>query len=99
MEKCPVHGHIREIAEEVFVMDADFLIAGGLGPDILIAIFHFMSVGIVTAVGIDQTVVAEILIRRIVGIEIAAVGPDLFAVFAGPAHRLVNKIPYETTLI
>ena len=51
------------------------------------------------AVGADQTVVAEVLVGSVIVVEVAAIGIDGHAVFAGPADRLVNEIPDVASLI
>ena len=51
-----------------------------------------------TAVRAYQSVVAEIIVGRVIVIEVTAVGVELSAVFLMPAQALVNEIPDEASL-
>ena len=52
-----------------------------------------------TAVRAYQSVVAEIIVGRVIVIEVTAVGVELSAVFLMPAQALVNEIPDEASLV
>ena len=67
-------------------------------PNGLIKITHFVHVRIRYPVRAYQTVITEIIIRTIVLIKISAIRIYLYAVLIFPTHRLVNKVPDESTL-
>ena len=51
------------------------------------------------AVGANQTVVVEVIIRSVVFVEVAAIAVDAYSVFVFPVERLVYKVPDKSTLI
>jgi len=50
-------------------------------------------------VGTNQTVVAEVIIRAVIFIEVASVAVDIHSVFIFPMAGLVYEVPYKSTLI
>ena len=67
-------------------------------PNGLIKVTHFVHVRIRYPVRAYQTVITEIIVRTIVLIKISAIRIYLYAVLIFPTHRLVNKVPDESTL-
>src|SRR3712207_2444254 len=55
--------------------------------------------GIGHAVGTDESVVAEVVVRSVVLVEVASVAVYLYTVFVLPPARLVDEIPDESALI
>ena len=54
--------------------------------------------GIRHTVGAYHAIAAEVVVRGIIAVEVAAVGINFHAALASPAQRLVNPIPYKTAL-
>ena len=96
----PLHVISRKIAEEVFVVDIDFALCkvGRCGPDVLIVVTYFIHVRIGHTIGVDKSVVAEVVVGSIETVEVASVSIDGYAIFTFPTYRLIDKVPNETTL-
>ena len=58
-----------------------------------------MGMWVVIAIGTDDAVVEEIIVRNIVRIVIAAIGIDLHPIVVEFAQSLIHKIPDKTTLV
>ena len=51
------------------------------------------------AVGANQTVVVEVIIRSVVFVEVAAIAIDAHSVFVFPVAGLVYEVPDKSALI
>ena len=91
----------RQVAEEIFVENADFTILDvcRICPNVLIEIAYFVHVRIRYAVRANQTVVAEIEVRSIETVKVTAVCINHLSVLSRPANRLIDKVPNESALI
>ena len=100
-EHLPMEVVVFEAAEEIFVEDLHRIprIAGPRGPDRLVVVAHLLHVWVRNAVGTDQAVVAEVLVRGVVGVPVASVAVDRHAVAPLFVQRLVHEIPDESALI
>ena len=100
------HGSLQvivvEVAEGVFVVDLHFLSGSSLHgshPDGLVDTLHLVGVRIPRTVGSDESVVAEVLVElAVVVVPVARIAIEGLSVTAHQ-HRLVDKVPDETTLI
>ena len=93
--ECPTQFLVSKRAEEVFVLHpyASIRQVSRSHPDVLVEILHLVGMGIGLAVGTEQTVAIEVVVRRVVAVIVAAVK-------VGPrsTQPLVSKIPNEATL-
>ena len=67
--------------------------------NILINATYFVCVGIGYAIWADETIVAEVLVTGIRGVEVATVGINHASAFACPADRLIDEVPDKATLV
>ena len=51
------------------------------------------------AVGANQTVVVEVIVRSVVFVEVAAIAVDAYSVFVFPVAGLVYEVPDKSALI
>ena len=74
----PYHLVVAQVAEEVLVIDFHGLRLGelalGLCPDVLVLIGHLEGVRVQLAVGTDDAVAVEVVVRGVVAVVVAAVG-------------------------
>ena len=84
-----------EVTEKVLVIYAVGFIftLDRSNPDILVIIFHLVSMGIGYAVRADESVVAEIVVGGIETVEIPAIDIYGVTILIFPAQRLVNEVP------
>ena len=94
--------HIIEGAEGVLIIE--FHIASThvkvTQPDVLIIVLHLIGMGVVTAVGGNDSVTVEVVVAGRITSCIATILPNLLTGnLAGVAQTLVYEVPNETTLI
>ena len=74
----PYHLVVAQVAEEVLVIDFHGLRLGELAlslcPDVLVLIGHLEGVRVQLAVGTDDAVAVEVVVRGVVAVVVAAVG-------------------------
>ena len=84
-------------------MDIDLALfsIGGSGVDVPVLIPDFIGMRVIGTVRRDDTVAVERPVRRVVAVEIAAIGKDHVgsSLVGRPADSLVHEIPDETALI
>ena len=51
------------------------------------------------AVGADQAVVIEVIVRSVIFVKVASIAVDGYTVFIFPMAGLVDKVPDKSTLI
>ena len=99
-EHRPAQVAVVERPEEIFIENRQRApVFAERGPHGLLPVAGLVHVGIRNAVGRDQPVVAEIPVRSVVGVPVAAVAVDHGAVFTRFAQRLVHEVPDEPALI
>ena len=97
---CPYEVVVSEISEEILVahLDKTLLQILGCSPNLLIVVAYLISVRIVAAVGSDDTVTVEVVVRCGIAAIVTTIGEDLLALLVGIAETLVYEVPNETTL-
>ena len=99
-EHRPAQVAVVERSEEILIENRKRpQVLAERGPHGLLPVAGLVHVGIRNAVGRDQPVVAEIPVRGVVGVPVAAVAVDHGAVFTRFAQRLVHEVPDESALI
>ena len=99
-QQCPAESDVIHIPKEILRESLDFPVRTEGRTEILMDALDLVCVGIQTAVGSDDPVIAEIVvIFRIIVIEISGVGPDFLSGLPFPAERLVDEVPYISPLI
>ena len=87
--------------KKFFVIDLDPALrkVDGRSPDALVLALHLVGMGVPRAVGGNDTVAVERVVRRIVVVEIAAVEERHTAVGLVADKPLVDEVPDETALV
>ena len=99
-EECPCEVVVAEVGEEVLVVHLYLTLLEVLGscPDVLVVVAHLISVGVVAAVGSDDTVTVEVVVRCGIAAIVATIGEDLLTLLVLVAEALVHEVPDEATL-
>ena len=100
LEECPCEVVVAEVGEEVLVVYLYLTLLEVLGscPDVLVVVAYLISVGVVAAVGSDDTVTVEVVVRCGVAAIVATIGEDFLTLLVLVAEALVYEVPDEATL-
>ena len=100
LEECPCEVVVAEVGEEVLVVHLYLTLLEVLGscPDVLVVVAYLISVGVVAAVGSDDTVTVEVVVRCGIAAIVATVGKDFLTLLVLVAEALVHEVPDEATL-
>ena len=100
MQEHPLQTDIIEGAEQVFVAntDAALLYVEWLCPDVLIFIADFIDFGIGLAVGTDESVAVEVIVRWVVAVVVATIFIDVSSFGILAMQGLVDEVPDKTSL-
>ena len=100
LEECPCEVVVAEVGEEVLVVHLYLTLLEVLGscPDVLVVVAYLISVGVVAAVGSDDTVTVEVVVRCGIAAIVATIGEDFLTFLVLVAEALVHEVPDEATL-
>ena len=100
-KQLPLHFVGIQPDEEIFVIDLDPALrkVDRRSPNALVLALHLVGMGVPRAVGGDDTVAVERVVRRIVVVEITTVEERHTAVGLVAGKPLVDEVPDETALI
>ena len=100
LEECPCEVVVAEVGEEVLVVHLYLALLEVLGscPDVLVVVAYLVGVGVVAAVGSDDTVTVEVVVRCGIAAIVATVGEDFLTLLVLIAEALVYEVPDEATL-
>ncbi len=98
--QAPLHLILREIGEEVLVIDLNDTLLSilQLAPDRLIEVVDLIGMRVEVAIGIDDTIRLEVVVRSVVGVEVTTIGVDLDTRLACPVNSLIDEVPDKSTL-
>ena len=96
----PRQRYVLGLGEEVLVVyrDCACIQVDRLSPIVLIVVLHVPYLGVGNAVGIDESVAVEVVVRRVVRVIVASVLINHIALIVFTAQSLVDKVPDESAL-